>query len=91
MTPPTLDEFLEHGAQRLQIMGENPEHYKKSLIAKYLAWSDNDWHTGNGRVIKNWKSTLSNTLPYLKSNKIEVKEPETVFDKFRKKHGITSN
>ncbi len=72
MTPPKLDEFIEHGETRLQIMGENPLKYKKSLIAKYLAWSDADWHTGNGRKIKNWKSTLSNTLPYLKAEKIEV-------------------
>ena len=63
---PTLDEFLEHGAQRLQIMGENPEHYKKSMTAKYLAWLDNDWHTIKPkRKIKNWKSTLTNTLPHL--------------------------
>ena len=91
MTPPPLDEFLEHGYTRLQILGENPEMYTKSLTAKYLAWSDNDWHTGNGRKIKNWKSTLTNTLIYLKAEKIEVVETETVFDKFRKKHGITSN
>jgi hypothetical protein len=81
MTPPTLDEFMEHGAQRLQIMGENPEAYKKSLIAKYLAWSDNDWVTGNGRKIKNWKSTLSNTLPYLKANRIEVKGATTITER----------
>jgi hypothetical protein len=81
MTPPTLDEFMEHGAQRLQIMGENPEAYKKSLIAKYLAWSDNDWVTGNGRKIKNWKSTLSNTLPYLKANKIEVRGATTITER----------
>ena len=90
MTPPTLDEFLEHGAQRLQIMGENPEHYKKSLIAKYLAWNDNDWHTGNGRAIKNWKSTLSNTLPYLKAEKITVNDAKTVQANFLKeRYGIS--
>lgn len=72
METPTLDQFIEHGEVRLQIMGENPKAYRKSLISKFLAWSDNDWKTGNGRKIKNWKSTLSNTLPYLKAERIEV-------------------
>lgn len=81
MKPPSLDEFVEHGEQRLSVMGENPKAYKKSLIAKFLAWSDNDWHTGNGRKIKNWKSTLSNTLPYLKAERIDVKEPTTITEK----------
>ena len=29
MTPPSLDEFIEHGSSRLQIMGENPEKWKE--------------------------------------------------------------
>lgn len=90
MKPPTLDEFVEHGEQRLSVMGENPKAYKKSLIAKFLAWSDNDWHTGNGRKIKNWKSTLSNTLPYLRAEKIEVNDAKTVQSNFLKeRYGIS--
>lgn len=89
MTPPTLDEFLEHGAQRLQIMGENPEAYKKSLIAKFLAWSDNEWHTLNGRKIKNWRSTLTNTLRYLKAEKITVNDAKEVQSNFLKqRYGV---
>lgn len=78
MNAPTLDEFIEHGEMRLQIMGEDPRKYRKSLISKFLAWSDNDWHTGNNRKIKNWKSTLSNTLPYLKAERIEVNDPKVI-------------
>lgn len=66
MKQPTLDEFVEHGKSRLQILGKNPEEYTTSLVAKFLAWTDNNWKTGNNREIKNWKSTLTNTLVYLK-------------------------
>ena len=90
MTPPSLDEFIEHGYERLQVMGVNPEEFRKSLISKFLAWSDNDWHTGNDRKIKNWKSTLSNTLPYLRAEKIEVNEPRELQSKFLKnRYGIS--
>lgn len=74
MKTPTLDEFIEHGSIRLQMMGLNPEMYKRSLIATYLKWDDNDWHTlgKSSRKIKNWKSTLTNTCMYLRAEKIEV-------------------
>lgn len=72
--PPSLEEFMEHGRSRLVDIGEDPNLYTKSLKAKYFAWADNDWHTGNNKKIKNWKSTLTNTLQYLKAEKIEVKE-----------------
>jgi hypothetical protein len=74
MQPPSLEEFLEHGYRRLVDIGEDPTKYTKSLKTKYFSWDDNNWHTGNGRKIKNWKSTLTNTLQYLKAEKIEVKE-----------------
>ncbi|MEM6815289.1 MAG: hypothetical protein AAF600_13040 [Bacteroidota bacterium] len=89
MKAPTLEEFIEHGEDRLSIMGEDPKRYRKSLISKYLAWSDNDWRTGNGRKIKNWKSTLSNTLPYLRAERIEVNEPKVIQANFLKdRYGI---
>nr|WP_299488644.1 hypothetical protein [uncultured Allomuricauda sp.] len=90
-TIPTLDEFIEHGMQRLQIMGENPEQYRKSLIKKYLAWSDNDWHTlgKKSREIKNWRSTLTNSLDYLKAEKIQVVEPKVIQADFLKdRYGV---
>ena len=33
---------------------------------KYDAWMEAGWETGNGKKIKNWKSTLLNTLPFFK-------------------------
>ena len=92
MTPPTLDDFVEHGQIRLQIMGEKPERFKKRLINKYLAWSDNDWHTlgKKPRQIKNWRSTLTNTLWHWVAEKTEVNEPKETQAKFLKeRYGIS--
>lgn len=75
MKPPSLEEFLDHGYKRLVDIGEDPRKYTKSLKTKYFAWDDNDWHTGNGRKIKNWKSTLTNTLQYLRAEQIKVNDP----------------
>jgi len=33
---------------------------------KYESWKINNWKDGNGKLIKNWKTKLLNTLPYLK-------------------------
>lgn len=37
------------------------------LELKFKAWVQADWHNGKGAKIKNWKSTLLNTLIYLKN------------------------
>lgn len=47
------------------------------LELKYKSWIEGGWKTGKGQPIKNWKSTLLNTLQYLakdhtqSDNKIE--------------------
>lgn len=43
----------------------------KKLELKYESWKENNWRTGgkNSRKIKNWKTTLLNTLPYLQKEK----------------------
>ena len=38
---------------------------------KYQAWRDNDWHNGLDKPIKNWKTSLRNTLKYMKQDKSE--------------------
>jgi len=47
----------------------------KALELKYKAWKENDWMTGGDKPhkIKNWKSTLLNTIPHMKKEK---QEPE---------------
>tara|TARA_R110002050_G_scaffold298733_1_gene462587 strand:- start:2052 stop:2897 length:846 start_codon:yes stop_codon:yes gene_type:complete len=61
---PTLSEFLEYAK-------ENDKEFdlkKSSIEMKYKSWVENDWNTGRNEPIKNWKSTLLNTLPYLNAN-----------------------
>lgn len=33
---------------------------------KYQTWLDDDWKDGNGNKIKNWKTKIKNTAPFLK-------------------------
>jgi hypothetical protein len=37
-----------------------------SLKAKYDSWVENNWKDGNNEKIKNWKTKLRNTIPFLK-------------------------
>ena len=59
---PTMEEFVVYGLEQM------PDVNTEFLTAKYNSWVSNDWCTskdGKNRPIKNWKSTLNNTLPYL--------------------------
>ena len=59
---PTMEEFIVYGLEQM------PDVNTEFLTAKYNSWVSNDWCTskdGKNRPIKNWKSTLNNTLPYL--------------------------
>ena len=47
-----------------------------ALDLKYQAWKENGWKNGNGKKIKNWKTTLLNTLPYLKEKSSAKKESD---------------
>lgn len=41
---------------------------KSALKLKYESWVENGWKDGNDKKIKNWKSKILNTIPYLKNN-----------------------
>lgn len=59
---PSVEEFVVYGLEQM------PDVNTEFLTAKYNSWVSNDWCTskdGKNRPIKNWKSTLNNTLPYL--------------------------
>lgn len=59
---PSVEEFIEYGLKQL------PEVDTDALRLKYFSWVETDWCIlvgGKTRPIKNWKSTLNNTLPYL--------------------------
>ena len=62
---PSLDEFFFY-AQSIPEFKNDFEQLKFSIQAKYETWVSDDWKDGHGIKIKNWKTKLKNTLPYLK-------------------------
>ena len=68
---PTIEIFLAY-SKTIEIYKPELDYAIKS---KYEAWKDNGWKDGNGKEIKNWKTTLRNTMPYLKP--IEQPKEET--------------
>lgn len=61
---PEWSEFLTYGKEK------EPAINISALKNKYDAWVENGWKNGNDKPIKNWKSALLQTLPYIeKDNK----------------------
>jgi len=60
---PTPEDFVSYALEK------KPDVNQESVNLKYQAWIENDWKDGNNKDIKNWKSKLLNTLPYLKDEK----------------------
>ena len=59
---PTLEEFISHAVERKKNV------CTEEVRLKYFAWLDNNWSiTRNNKTepIKNWKSSLTNTVKYL--------------------------
>lgn len=72
---PEFSEFLEYAIEK------EPNINKQAVKHKYDAWIISGWCTnvkGKENKIKNWKSTLLNTLSYLP--KEEIKQPRIVID-----------
>lgn len=61
-TIPEFSEFKEYALEKC------PDIDVQSLRLKYDAWVENNWYTSgkNSKPIANWKSTLLNTIPYIK-------------------------
>ena len=62
----TIPEFSEFLAYALE---KKPKINQQDLRLKYESWKESDWSINrNGKLqpITNWKTTLLNTLPYLK-------------------------
>ena len=66
---PTFDEFLEYAIH------QKPKVDIDLLKLKYDSWISNDWNDGNNNKIKNWKSKLNNTLPYISEKKEKIEIP----------------
>jgi hypothetical protein len=50
-------------------LSKEPRISKRDLKFKYDAWVENGWKNGNDRKIKNWKTTLLNTIPHMQTEK----------------------
>jgi hypothetical protein len=71
---PAYEDFKEYALDKCSELNFNvPEN---SINAKYQSWKANGWRNGNGKKIKNWKTTILNTLPYLQQ-KETIEKPET--------------
>lgn len=53
---------------KIYALEQKPNIDEFHLKAKYDSWVEDGWKDGNGNKIKNWKTKLKNTLPYLKEN-----------------------
>jgi hypothetical protein len=84
---PSWEEFLAYSQK--ESYERNLKIDKVKLKIKYDGWVMDDWHTGKGRPIKNWKSTIINTLCYLqmtpyqaqaRQDNLPRKKPKTLDD-----------
>jgi len=71
---PTVDEFLVFCKQDMQDNNLNYFDYEYSLKSKYDAWVQNGWKDGHNKTIKNWKSKIRNTIPFLSTIKTTSKQ-----------------
>lgn len=60
---PEMPEFL---AYCKEVLLDKYLPLEFSLKAKYEAWVEAKWKDGNGAKIKNWKTKIKNTIPFLK-------------------------
>lgn len=65
-----------------EVLNEKYLPLEFSLKAKYETWAADGWIDGNGKKIKNWKTKIKNTIPFLKplhGNKYEPEKPKILF------------
>lgn len=85
---PTLEDFLNYLSS---IVPEDEfELIKKSAELKYYSWLQNDWRTNHEkpRLIKNWKTTLLNTIPHLHKDAKKVNSSTSAMEDLMKKHNL---
>ena len=74
---PEFSEFLAYAVQQVPIIN------KEDVKLKYESWKVNDWSVtvnNKTRKIVNWKSTLLNTLPYLRKDESKVYTPNIIHE-----------
>jgi hypothetical protein len=60
---PAYNDFIAYAK------ANKPDVNTEAVRLKFKAWEENGWKDGNGKPIKNWKSKLLNTIPYLTAAK----------------------
>jgi len=60
---PNRKEFLEYA----KLLDAYSPEIDELITAKYSGWLANDWKSDSGRVMINWRTSLKNVLPFLKS------------------------
>ena len=65
---PSKDDFLCYIKSVYDKLGKSFSEYSISAELKYDSWVINGWKDGNDKKIKNWKSKINNTIPYLVAN-----------------------
>jgi hypothetical protein len=77
ITIPSIDEFLAYSVTQI------PNINKQDVRLKYESWLVNDWCVnvdGKQRKISNWKTTLLNTLRYLRTDQGNVYSPNIIHE-----------
>lgn len=72
---PELNEFLDYAREKVANID------LAAVTLKYESWIESGWCTnvkGKEHKIKNWKSTLLNTLPFLPKH--EIQQQRTIID-----------
>lgn len=78
--PPSFELFKDYALEKAAEL--NLEIDLAKLQAKHMAWIEAGWRTGKGAKIKNWKSTLLNTLNFLQKEKsFAKKESESIISR----------
>jgi len=63
---PTYQEFKDYSLKNSKDID------LEKLELKYKSWVANNWNDGNNKPIKNWKSKILNTIPFLKLEKSKL-------------------
>ena len=74
---PELSEFLKYAIEKV------PTINQEDVKLKYESWLINDWSVtvnNKTRKILNWKSTLLNTLPYLRKDESKYYIPNIIHE-----------
>jgi hypothetical protein len=69
---PAYDDFLKYAVTK------KPKLNPDVLKLKYDSWIENDWRDGNDKPIKNWKTKVLNTLPYIEETTKRVNTNPTL-------------